>query len=209
MLRERDFLLQGIKDNLLKAHERMKNNADKHRRELEFVQGDKVFLKLRPYMQQSVAKRLYQKLVVGYYGPFEVLEKIGAVAYRLKLPAESKIHHVFHVSQFKPVLGGNHLVSTLPQSFSVQNELIIEPEEVLDTRYDSAGHLEALVSWTGLPEQRCWERIYVRRRKLSWTVLNQSEAKLRLMKAELDGVKKEGSSFIYLFSFTVESFIQK
>ncbi|CAA7014805.1 unnamed protein product [Microthlaspi erraticum] len=135
----------------------MKNNADKHRRELEFTTGDKVFLKLRPYHQQSVTKRLYQKLAARYYGPFEVLEKIGAVAYRLKLPEGSKIHPVFHVSLLKPVLGSDHQVFPLPESLAVNPVLVIEPEEVLDTRYNTAGQLEGLIQWKGLlaHEQTC------------------------------------------------------
>ncbi|CAA7029424.1 unnamed protein product [Microthlaspi erraticum] len=151
MLKERDVMLDQIKETLVFAQERMKNNADKHRRELSFVPGDKVFLKLRPYRQQSVAKRLYQKMAARYYGPFEVLEKIGEVAYRLQLPNDSKIHPVFHVSQLKPVLGSGHQVSALPASFATSLTLVIEPEEIVKTRYNAAGRLEGLVKWKGLP----------------------------------------------------------
>lgn len=124
----------------------MKTNADKHSRELSFNTGDMVFLKLRPYKQQSVAKRLYQKLAARFYGTFEVLEKVGAVAYHVLLPVDSKIHNVFHVSQLKPVIGSHHSVSPLPTSFSVADEVVIEPKSIVDTRYDVQGYLEALVS---------------------------------------------------------------
>ncbi|CAA7036029.1 unnamed protein product [Microthlaspi erraticum] len=157
MLKERDMMLDQIKANLVYAQERMKNNADKKRRELSFVPGDKIFLKLRPYRQQSVAKRLYQKMAARYYGPFEVVEKIGEVAYRLQLPPDSKIHLVFHVSQLKPALGSSHQVSALPASFATSPTLVIEPEEIVETRYNTAGRLEGLVKWKGLPtHEQSW-----------------------------------------------------
>ncbi|XP_048604728.1 uncharacterized protein LOC125582201 [Brassica napus] len=160
MLRERDEMLKQAKEHLLKTQAAMKNSADKHRRDLQFSVGSSVFLKLRPYQQKTLAKTFCQKLSAKYYGPFTVLERIGAVAYRLQLPADCKIHPVFHVSQLKPVLGKDHTVTTLPVSFSENDEVILQPEKITSLRYDSEGHLEALIQWKGLPEhESSWLRV--------------------------------------------------
>jgi hypothetical protein len=76
----------------------MKMQADRHHSEKEFSVGDKVFLKLQLYAQTLVVNRPYPKLAFKYFGPYEILERIGSHAYKLALPTSSAIHPVFHVS---------------------------------------------------------------------------------------------------------------
>ncbi|XP_021996196.1 uncharacterized protein LOC110893394 [Helianthus annuus] len=68
---------------------------------LSFEVGDKVLLKVSPW--KGVARfGKHGKLNPRYVGPFEILEKIGTVAYKLKLPEElSSVHDIFHLSNLK------------------------------------------------------------------------------------------------------------
>jgi hypothetical protein len=101
MLAHRQAQLDILKTNLAAARNRMKLKADRHRSEKEFSVGDKVLLKLQPYVQQSVICRRYPKLAFKYFGPYEILERVGKVAYKLQLRPGSSVHPVFHVSQIK------------------------------------------------------------------------------------------------------------
>ena len=62
-------------------------------------------VKLQPYRQHSVALRKNQKLGMRFFGPFEVVERVGHVAYKLKLPEAARIHLVFHISLLKKFQG--------------------------------------------------------------------------------------------------------
>ena len=71
------------------------------RKPLEFEIGDKVFLKISP-TRGVIRFGSRGKLSPKFIGPFENLERVGAVAYRLALPPSlDGVHDVFHVSQLR------------------------------------------------------------------------------------------------------------
>ena len=87
-----------IRQRLLTAQSRQKSYADVRRRPLEFEVGDHVFLKVMP-KRGVVRFGKRGKLSPRFIGPFEVLERIDTVAYRLALPPSMiGVHEVFHVS---------------------------------------------------------------------------------------------------------------
>ncbi|KAH7567876.1 hypothetical protein JRO89_XS07G0172700 [Xanthoceras sorbifolium] len=112
----------------------MKQQADSKRRDIEYHVGDCVFLKLHPYHQQTVFKKAYQKLASRFYGPYQIEERIGNVAYKLKLPQSSCIHPVFHVSLLKKKVGDSITTSTDLPPVAEDGQLILEPEAILDSR---------------------------------------------------------------------------
>ena len=90
-----------IRKCLLTAQSRQKSYADIRRRPLEFEVGDHVFLKVMP-KRGVIRFGKRGKLSPRYIRPFEVLERVGAVAYRLALPQSlSSVHEVFHVSMLR------------------------------------------------------------------------------------------------------------
>jgi hypothetical protein len=100
---ERQELLEQAQDSLRKASKRMKKYADLKRKPLEFDVGDKVLLKLTPQIWKKITAGLAQRgLIPRYDRPFEVREKVGAIAYRLILPEHMKLHPTFHVSYLRP-----------------------------------------------------------------------------------------------------------
>ena len=85
-----------IQKRLLMAQSRQKSYADRRRRPLKFEVGDHVFLKVIP-KRGVVRFGKRGKLVSTYIEPFEILERVGIVAYRLTLPPSlSGVHKVFH-----------------------------------------------------------------------------------------------------------------
>lgn len=159
MLRDRDAALQLLKEHLHRAQQLMKERADQSRREVELAVGDWVYVKLRPYRQKTLARRLNEKLSARFYGPFEITERIGQVAYKLKLPDDAKIHPTFHVSQLKKTIGEVKESLPLPTQLSSEGEMLVEPAKVVSKRVNlESGQKEVLIKWRGLPSHECtWE----------------------------------------------------
>lgn len=161
MLKNRQLMVKALRENLLKAQSRMKQQADSKRSERSFEVGDMVYLKLQPYRQISVVVRKSLKLAAKFYGPYKVIRKIGAVAYELELPPGSRIHPVFHVSQLKKKVGDRIVPSIDPPYCSDNGQIRVEPVAILEHRMVKKGNRAAakvLVQWANLsPEEATWE----------------------------------------------------
>jgi len=91
----------------------MKRLADDKRRDVNFTIGQWVYVKLRPFRQRTVAGLIHPKLSKRYFGLFQVIERVGQVSYRLKLPEEARIHPVFHCSLLREHHGQKPVVRPL------------------------------------------------------------------------------------------------
>lgn len=90
------------------THTRMQKSTNKHQREVEYTVENWVYLKLRPYRQSTMAGKRNEKLAQRYFGPYQIIERNGKVAYKLHLLPQSQIHSVFHVSQLKLAVPTSH-----------------------------------------------------------------------------------------------------
>ena len=98
LIRDTSEKVSLIQQSLLTAQSRQKSYSDVRRRPLEFEIGDHVFLKVMP-KRGVVRFGKRGKLSPRFIGPFKILERVGAIAYRLALPPSmSGVHEVFHVS---------------------------------------------------------------------------------------------------------------
>lgn len=152
--RAKQELLDEAKDSLAKAQRRMKKYADKGRRDVEFQVGERVLLKLTPQIWKKIsAKTVHRGLVPRYDGPFEVMTKVGKVAYRLKLPDRLKIHPTFHVSFLKKFQEDQTRVQTSRAPPVVRYEFDRKVARILDDRVLGQSkknrRVDYLVQWVG------------------------------------------------------------
>ena len=103
--------VKSIQENLLAAQSRQKEYADQKVRDIEFMEGEQVLLKVSP-MKGVMRFGKTGKLIPRYIGPFEVLKRVREVANELALPPGlSGVHPVFHVSMLKRYHGdGNYII---------------------------------------------------------------------------------------------------
>ncbi|GKC92917.1 putative reverse transcriptase domain-containing protein [Tanacetum coccineum] len=122
-----------IKERLKAARDRQKSYADNRRKPLEFEVGDRVLLKVSPW-KGVIHFGKKGKLAPRYVGPFEIFERIGPVAYRLRLPEElSGVHDTFHVSNLKKCLADANLHVPLDE-IQIEKTLcfVEEPVKIMD-----------------------------------------------------------------------------
>lgn len=185
-LAQRHQMLAVIKLNLQKAQSRMRSHANNGRMDKEFEVGTWVWLRLQPYRQNSVRGARYSKFTKRFFGPYQIVKRIGTVAYELLLPPEARIHPVFHVSKLKQFFGQPPSQVPLLDDAVTGTLVPLQPTQILDTRklQTVKGTIrQVLVRWEGLsPAEDTWE---------NWKELLKSYPHCNLEdKVEFDG---EGS----------------
>ncbi|KAL6343140.1 hypothetical protein AAG906_020929 [Vitis piasezkii] len=161
-LQDRDEILKELRHNLRMAQDRMKSHADQCRRDVRSILGTS--LRKVAALSDLIAFRKSLKLS-PLFGPYQILEKVGPVAYRLFLPAGSQIHDVFHVSLLRKHLGSITPTSAQLPPVSDESILLPQPESILAQRVIHKGkyrpRTEFLVKWLGAPiEDATWENAW-------------------------------------------------
>jgi hypothetical protein len=112
-LKDMEDQMIRIKKNLKVAQDRQKCYVDKSRTNREFKVGEHVLLKVNP-KKRSLKLGSCKNLATRLCGPFEILDRIGSVAYMLPLLASMNVHNVFHVSLLKTyVHDQNHVTDCI------------------------------------------------------------------------------------------------
>ncbi|KAA3455259.1 DNA/RNA polymerases superfamily protein [Gossypium australe] len=129
LVQETEDIVKKIQDRLKAAFDKQKSYADLKRRDIEYSVSDKVFLKVSPWKKILRFGRK-GKLSPCIFGPYEIVERVELVAYRLALPPElQKIHEVFHVSMLRRYRSDHsHVIST--EDIEIQLDLTYEEEAV-------------------------------------------------------------------------------
>ena len=129
LIQETEEKVKMISERLKVATDRQKSYVDMRRKDIQYDIGKKVFIKVSPWKKlMRFGKK--SKLSPRFIGPYEVIEKVGPVTYRLALPPElEKIHNVFHVSMLRRYRSDPlHVVSS--EMIELRQDLKYEEEPV-------------------------------------------------------------------------------
>ena len=124
-----------VRDNLKIARDRQKSYADNRRRDLQFEIGDWVFLKI-PSWKGVLRFGKRGKLRPRYIGPYEIISRVGPIAYILDLPSElSKVHNVFHVSMLRKYIPDpSHVLRDQPVELKDNLTYKEQPMQIVDRK---------------------------------------------------------------------------
>ena len=105
----------------------------------------------------------HYKLNPRYYSPYQVLERIGAIAYKLQLPLGSAVHPVFHVSLLKKKVGEVAIVSQALPIVDDEGRVKVYPITILERKLMKKGNtavVAGLIQWSNsFPEDATWEEL--------------------------------------------------
>ena len=135
LIQQTNEKVKKIQERLKTSLSRQKSYADQRRRPLQFSAGDQVFLRVTPFTSVGRAIRS-KKLTPKFIGPYQILRRIGPVAYELALPTSlANIHNIFHVSQLrKYVPDPSHILES--DSVQVKENLSfdVRPIKIIDSQ---------------------------------------------------------------------------
>jgi hypothetical protein len=148
-------LHEALTETMKIAQDSQAQYYDAKHKPIEFMKGDRVWLKSTNIRTERPSKKLDWKKL----GPFTVIKRIGMQAYQLELPKSMKIHPVFHVTLLEP-----YTQSTIPGRMTepaspviIEDEVEYEVEAILDSKV-SRRRLLYLVKWKGYPDsENSWE----------------------------------------------------
>jgi hypothetical protein len=154
-------MIEIAKDSLREAQERQVKYANEHRRHLTFEVGDQVLLSMKNTNAPVDRNRPTKKLTPRFAGPYTVTQVISSTAYKLNLPAEMRIHPVFHVSLLKLYQASpNEFVRPTPPPAVISpntEQEEYEVETILDKRI-LRKKPQYLIKWLGYPlHDATWE----------------------------------------------------
>jgi hypothetical protein len=161
LLKEMEDQMIKIKQNLKVSQDRQNIYVDKNRTHIEFKVGDHVFLKVKDN-RSSLKMGSYAKLAAKFFGPFEILERIGPVVYMIALPASMFFHNVFYVSLLKKYIPySNHVIDWNVIQVEKQGAFQVHPVCILDRKFKqlwnrAIGLVKVQWTWYG-PEDATWE----------------------------------------------------
>jgi hypothetical protein len=134
LLKDMEDQVVKIKQNLKATQHRQKVYANKNKTVREFKVGEHVLLKVKP-KKSSLKLGSCKNLAARFCGPFEILDRIGPVAYMLALPISMNVHNVFHVYLLNKYLHDhNHVIDWHLIQVETEGYFQVQPVQVLDRK---------------------------------------------------------------------------
>jgi len=125
IVQETTAKIKMIQERMKASQSRQKSYHDKRRKALEFQEGDHVFLRVTPVTGVGRALKS-RKLTPRFVGPYQILQRIGEVAYRIALPPSlANLHDVFHISLLRRyITDSSHVIQM--DDVQVRDNLTVE-----------------------------------------------------------------------------------